>query len=515
MLEINSQFKNAIEVMEKTNKHLLITGKAGTGKSTLLNYFRGKTKKNILVAAPTGTAAVNIDGETIHTLFGFDSAVTYEEAKANAKKNKKRQKLFQNVDMVVIDEISMVRCDLMDCMDIALRVFRKSKVPFGGVQMVFIGDLFQLPPVAKRDEKSVLEQLYPSVYFFDSNVFKEIFVNKDNFEHIDLEKIYRQSDKGFIQVLNSIRNRSFTPLDLEKLNCRIVKDPENLTARNLIYLTSINAKADEINEINLNKIESPTKTYLANISGSFTKERVPTQEMLELKVGARVMMLNNDQGGKWVNGTLGWIIELHDDMITIDLDNGYKGNAGVYTWEVYHTQYDEKSRRITKDVVGSFTQIPVRLAWAITIHKSQGKTFDNVIIDLGKGAFSEGQTYVALSRSTSLEGINLVKPIRSSDIRVDFKISRFMLELNKKGLGNNQSFEEMMGVLHEALMNKSKVKISYMKNMEEVMEREIIPENIGEMEYLGNKFHGVYAYCEDVNAFRNFSVKKIVNVEKI
>lgn len=434
MIEINTQFEKALDLMENSNKHLLITGKAGTGKTTLLNHFRSSTKKNIVVAAPTGTAAVNINGDTIHSLFGFDPSITLAKAKDNVAKNKyRRKKILQNIDTLIIDEISMVRADLMDCIDITLRGARGTYELFGGVQMIFFGDLFQLPPVVKSDEKYEFIKQYKGIYFFNSQIFQELLsdpTSKD-IEMIELDKIYRQSDQEFIEILNAIRTKAFTQQHLEDLNKRVIKTLDDVKVPNYIYLSTTNETADNINQENLNKLRSESKFYNAVSSGEFGKDRFPTQLMLELKEGARIMMLNNESNGRWINGTLGWVRKLNDASIYVELDNGYTGEIGQYTWEVKRAEYDDDLKSLVNHTIGSFTQLPVRLAWAITIHKSQGKTFDNVVIDFGNYVFSEGQTYVAISRCTTLEGIYLIRPLRANDIRVDSSVVTFLSNLKK------------------------------------------------------------------------------------
>jgi ATP-dependent DNA helicase PIF1 len=440
MIDINPKFQKALDLMEKSSKHLLITGKAGTGKTTLLNHFRNSTKKNVVVAAPTGTAAVNINGDTIHSLFGFEPSVTVERAKEIVKTgNYRRKKILQNIDTLVIDEVSMVRADLMDCIDVVLRGARGSHEVFGGVQMIFFGDLFQLPPVVTSDDKAALRNLYRGVYFFNSEVFQEILADPDSnkFEMIELDKIYRQSDLEFIEILNAIRNRTFEMDHLHKLNERVITSLAEVKNQNYIYLSTTNETADTINSDGLKKLPSTSKTYNSVLSGEYTRDRYPTQQSLELKEGARIMMLNNEQGGKWINGTLGWVRKLNDESILVDLDNGYSGEVSMYSWELKKAMYDEDLKMVINHTLGSFTQLPVRLAWAITIHKSQGKTFENVVIDFGKFVFSEGQSYVAISRCTTLEGISLIRALKPNDIRVDYSVVKFLKDLEAMGFVRN------------------------------------------------------------------------------
>jgi len=431
MIDLNPQFTKTLHLMEKTSSSIFITGRAGTGKTTLLNLFKQKTKKNFIVTAPTGTSAVNIDGDTIHRVFGFDPSTTPAKAKKLAKRGKfHNAKLLSIIDTLVIDEISMVRADIFDSMDIVLKVLRDSSEPFGGVQLLMFGDLYQLPPVLTNDEKESFLQVYSGTYFFNSKVFEEmnnpLFGYK--FEFIELDKIYRQKDIEFIDILNAIRNNSITFDQLKLLNSRIVQEDEQIDNDEYIYLTTVNAKADYINKINLDRLHSKSKIYQAEISGKYSKDRYYTQDELVLKKDARIMMLYNDPDGNFINGSCGFVKKINDNSIVVELDNGYVGEIGYFMWELYESKYDEKTRSIEKTPTGSFKQIPVRLAWAITIHKSQGKTFNKVIIDLGNYVFSEGQTYVALSRCTSLKGIRLVRPVRMNDVRVDREVVRFVSE---------------------------------------------------------------------------------------
>jgi ATP-dependent DNA helicase PIF1 len=433
-LDLNAQFIEILDILENTKKNLFITGKAGTGKSTLLNYFRDTTKKNIVVLAPTGVAAVNVKGETIHSYFHFRPNISDEEVKNIAKKYINSE-IYANLNTVVIDEVSMVRADLLDNVDLFLRVSRKIDRPFGGVQMVFIGDLFQLPPVVTGDEGSQFLFMYKSPYFFNSYAMAQMLSDKDNFCTFELEKIYRQTEDDFINLLNSIRNNSVTDKEIELINKRCSN--EDLSdMENHIWIVSTNKQAEAINNMKLESLEAEKFQYYGNQNGDFQDRDLPTDIELWMKRSARVMFLNNDQEGRWINGTLGNVVDLDDDFISVKIDDGPTVDVEKITWESYKSAFDQNSKTLKREVVGSFTQYPLKLAWAITIHKSQGKTFDKAIIDVGWGTFAHGQMYVALSRCTSLNGLILRKPVRKEHIILDEEIVLW-LQITRKEIDEN------------------------------------------------------------------------------
>lgn len=438
-IRVTQQFRKTLETLESTNKTVFLTGKAGTGKSTLLQYFRQKTNKKLAVLAPTGVAAVNIKGQTIHSFFKISPQSTVETAKQEAysvKPNGKQHKLLNAIDTIVIDEISMVRADLMDCIDQYLRIVRENNQPFGGLQMIFIGDLFQLPPVARYDEKQSLLKMYQSVYFFDSFVIKEIIEKEaGNMEYIELTDVFRQKEQEFIDILQDIRTKKvYMGKSLKTLNKHLIEQPLKYLNKKAetIYLSTTNEVANNINSQQLKSLKTKEYQFDAFISGNFPESHYPTETTLSIKKGSKVMLLNNDKEGRWINGTLGKITRIIEESneVEIKLTNGEKHIVGMFTWEIYKTTYNSTKRSLEIEVIGSFIQLPLRLAWAITIHKSQGKTFDDVIIDLGRNAFAEGQTYVALSRCRTLNGIHLTRPIRASDIRIDYNILRFLNAIN-------------------------------------------------------------------------------------
>lgn len=428
-IDLNPQFEEALSILENTSAHLLVTGKAGTGKSTLLNHFRLTTKKNHAVVAPTGIAAVNVSGETIHSFFKFKPTTDLEEAKLIARRTRSKE-LYKALDCLIIDEISMVRADLLDCIDTFLREIRKSKEPFGGVQMVMFGDLFQLPPVVTQAEMESFSFLYESPYFFSSISYRQIAAD---ITFIELERIYRQNEEDFIEILNAIRNGSVTPEQLSFINNSCYDKP--LKTRNIVYLASTNYIADDLNRRYLAQIPALSKKMKGKVNGSFEGRNLPTEEDLELKVGARVMFLNNDSEKRWINGTLGTIKEFSDTIgtrtVVVTTDEGKEVEVEPFTWTAYKSVYDSNEGKIKREESGSFKQLPIKLAWAITIHKSQGKTFDNIMIDLGRGAFAFGQTYVALSRCRTLDGIILKKPLSPKDIILDERVIEFYRRMSR------------------------------------------------------------------------------------
>jgi len=421
-LELSSDFRYALDMMENSTQSLFITGRAGTGKSTLLSLFRNTTRKKVVVLAPTGIAALNVKGQTIHSFFAFPPQVIQKD---DIKKYHSRKKKFTSIDVIVIDEVSMVRADLLDGIDMFLRVNREDPTPFGGVQMIFFGDLFQLPPVVSRAaEKQYFSTFYRTPYFFSSKVIEDRFP----IEMVELAKVYRQDEKHFIRLLDAIRLRTLDYEDLEDLNMRY--QPDFGVQSSYITLCSVNAIADQINNSNLRGLSTPEFKYQADLGGDFKTRLFPTQQFLALKEGAQVMLLRNDPQKRFVNGSIALIIYLDEETVKLRLmggdHDGEEFNLDKVEWEMLKYEYNEKSeKKLEAKVIGTFKQYPLKMAWAITIHKSQGKTFDRVIIDLGRGAFEFGQSYVALSRCRTLDGIVLKRPLKFSDIMVDERIVDF------------------------------------------------------------------------------------------
>ena len=424
-LELNDDFQYALDVLEKTKKSIFITGRAGTGKSTLLRMFRRTSRKKMVVLAPTGIAALNVKGQTIHSFCGFPPR--FLTAK-DIKINKRKKKLIQAIEVMVIDEISMVRADLLDAINIFLQKNRGDLSPFGGVQMVFIGDLFQLPPVLATDvERKYFEWQYDSPFFFSAKIMEKDF----EMEMLELRKVYRQEARFFLRLLEAIRLNQADWEDLEDLNIRYL--PKFETDDFFVTLSPRNFLVDKINKEELYNLLEIEYTFHAKIEGDFKSNQYPTEQILRLKKGAQVMFIRNDhEGGEYVNGTIGKVVAIDSDQIKVKIEvDGQQKIIEVYQveWEVLKYKQTLDPKEIETEVLGTFTQYPLKLAWAVTIHKSQGKTFDKVIIDMGKGAFEHGQTYVALSRCRTLEGIVLKQKITPQDIMVDERIVDYY-ELN-------------------------------------------------------------------------------------
>ncbi len=425
-IEITSEFEHSLDLMENTDRSVFITGKAGTGKSTLLRHFLGITKKKHVVLAPTGIAALNVGGQTIHSFFSFPPGIVLLQ---NIKFRNNKARVMKKLDMLIIDEISMVRVDLMKGIDISLRKHRKRMdLPFGGVQLVMIGDLFQLSPVVPPSEETQLRMMYSGMHFFDA------FPNRMAMERVVLTKVYRQQEDEteFLRILNNIRNDQVEPRDLELLNSRYEPDLE--PDEESVFLTSRRDRARNVNMFKLRELDTEHRTYTGRLKGKFKEQyesgkniehRLPAPIRLELKVGAKVMMVKNDPEKRWVNGTIAHIIEMDDDEILVDIH----GNQEIVyreKWQEIRYTWNSQTAEVEEEVLGSYSQFPLQLAYAITIHKSQGKTFEKVIIDIGKGAFAHGQVYVALSRCTTLQGVRLNQPIRPRDIIVDRLILEFI-----------------------------------------------------------------------------------------
>ncbi len=506
-LDLNPQFSRALQLMEAGERHLFITGRAGTGKSTLLSYFRSITKRKIAVVAPTGVAAVNISGQTIHSFFGFRTDVTVEKVRREAKRN--ADPVYRNLEALVIDEISMMRADLFDCVDQFLRINGKNPgLPFGGIQLILIGDLYQIPPVVVGREREIFKDYYTSEYFFASRAYSEIEI-----EHLELEKVYRQTDGDFIDLLNKIRNKTAGAPEIALLNDRVAGDAATLP-KDAIYLTTTNAMADDRNRAEMAKLPAPLHHFEAKVSGKIDEKSFPADKTLELKEGARVMLLNNDSAGRWINGTLGKVVAINKESLTVKLTGGAVEEVKPFKWNLFRFFWDEKSRAIAADEVGSFKQYPLKPAWAVTIHKSQGKTFDSVVIDLGRGAFATGQLYVALSRCRSYQGIYLSRPVRESDILVDYRVMNFMTGRQYAHSEEKLPLDDKVGILSEAAESGDELQIIYLKNTDEKSCRLIRPESVGMMEYRGRQFLGMRAYCLKRKEMRTFRVDRILEISR-
>jgi ATP-dependent DNA helicase PIF1 len=419
-IELSAEQQAVFDRIEGTREHVFVTGRAGTGKSTLLNHLSWRTEKQIVIAAPTGVAALNVGGQTIHSLFRLPIGLIADH---DIDQSDQVKKLLNTIDTLVIDEVSMVNADLMDAIDRSLRQARQRRYePFGGVQVVLFGDPYQLAPVpGQGEERDYIQDTYRSFWFFDARVWQETPLHI-----IELTEIHRQSDADFKYMLNAVRHGQVTAQIAGALNTMGARTPPD---DGTITLATRNDIVNRINAAALAKLPGRALKANAEVSGDFGKGAYPADETLELKVGAQVMFLRNDTGGggegqRWVNGTIGRVTKI-DTNVFVEID-GEVVEVEPVVWEKYRYSYIAATKQLKKDIVAEFTQFPLRLAWAVTIHKSQGKTYDSAIVDLGSRAFSPGQTYVALSRLTSLEGLYLTRPLRPSDILVDADVERFM-----------------------------------------------------------------------------------------
>lgn len=414
-IELSQEQKALFDKIEGGKENIFITGKAGTGKSVLLQYFRQHTKKQAVVCAFTGVAALNVGGQTINSLFKIAPGFIHLD---RLDLDQRTATLLRHVDIVVIDEVSMVRADMMDAIDVLLRQARGNDEPFGGVQIVMFGDLYQLAPiVGDRELHKYFADHHGGFYFFNAHVWKGA-----NLSIYELTDIFRQKDKDFRDVLNSIRRGEVSDTVLTSLNSRAIA---SIPDDGVITLATTNAIVDRINYRRLAQIKEEPFEYHAEISGEMESSWFPADEVLNLKKGAQVMMLKNDPEKRWVNGTIATIESLDNSQITVNID-GLTYPVSRYSWNKIRYKYNRDTRRIEEEVISSFTQFPLRLAWAITIHKSQGKTYNAVAIDMGGGAFTHGQTYVALSRCTTLEGLYLKQKLRREDVIVDSAVVNFM-----------------------------------------------------------------------------------------
>ena len=437
----NKEFQDALQLITHTRQSVFLTGKAGTGKSTFLKYICNHTKKKYVVLAPTGIAAINAGGVTLHSFFKLpfrpmlpddpDLSLSHGRIFELFKYPKEKRKIIAEVDLIIIDEISMVRADIIDCVDRILRVYSGNmRLPFGGKQLLFVGDVFQLEPVVPSDQKEILSLFYASPFFFSARVFKDI-----NLVPIELQKVYRQTDSVFINILDRIRNNAARKQELDTLNGRYFPSFEPQNEDMYITLATRRDQVDFINEKKLAELPGEEYVSVGKIEGDFPESSLPTQLNLSIKEQAQVIFIDNDYERRWVNGTIGMVSGIDENgNVYVLLESGVEHLVEPTSWRNYKYKYNEKEKRIEEEIVGTFEQLPIRLAWAITVHKSQGLTFSRVVVDLTGGVFAGGQTYVALSRCTSLEGLVLKSKISSRDIFIRKEIVEFSQIFNNQAL---------------------------------------------------------------------------------
>lgn len=439
----NKEFQKALQIIQFTRRSLFLTGKAGTGKSTFLRYISETTKKKHVILAPTGIAAINAGGSTLHSFFKIpfypllpnDNRYNVRNIRKTLRYSGEKSKLLREVELIIIDEISMVRADIIDFIDKVLRVYnRNMREPFGGKQLLLVGDIYQLEPVVREEDRRLLSPYYHSLFFFDAKVFVAF-----QLVSIELTKVYRQSNPAFINILDNIRTSNVTSSDLDMLNRQVGADIDTSGSLLSITLSTRRDTVDYINSTRLAEISGKASVFEGTIEGDFPENNLPSPLKLELKVGAQVLFVRNDKEKRWVNGTLGTVTGFSMDMedngeaiVYVRTEEGLELDVEQEIWSNIKYSFNEKEEKIEEEVLGTYRQLPLRLAWAITVHKSQGLTFKNVKIDFTGGVFAGGQTYVALSRCRSLEGISLKTPIRREDIFVKAEVARFSRNYNNQ-----------------------------------------------------------------------------------
>lgn len=435
--------QKALQIIQFTRRSLFLTGKAGTGKSTFMRHIAATIKKKHIILAPTGIAAINAGGSTLHSFFKLpfhpllpnDKRYSTRNIRDTLKYNGEKNKLLREVELIIIDEISMVRADIIDFIDKVLRIYnRNMREPFGGKQLLLVGDIYQLEPVIKEEERQLLRPFYPSNFFFDAQVFREMQLIA-----VELKKVYRQRDAQFIALLDHIRTSHVSDSDLRLLNAQVNAEIGAEAGRLSITLSGRRDTVDYINEKQLNTLPDQPTIFYGHIEGEFPESSLPTPMELEVKTGAQVLFIKNDKERRWVNGTLGTIIGFGDEedgIIYVRTEDGRDFDVQREIWSNVRYTFNEKEQKIEEEEIGSYQQFPLRLAWAITVHKSQGLTFNNVKIDFTGGVFAGGQTYVALSRCTTLQGISLQEPIRRENIFVRTEVTNFARNYNNLNIIN-------------------------------------------------------------------------------
>lgn len=450
----NPEFQDAWGIIQKTHRSVFLTGKAGTGKSTFLKYIRSNTKKKTVVLAPTGIAAVNVGGQTLHSFFKipFKPLLPDDPDIANVSRLRKmlrytkdKVKLIRELELIIIDEISMVRSDIIDFVDRVLRVYSGNmREPFGGKQLLLVGDIFQLEPVVTHDMRDILRRYYKNFFFFNARAFDQI-----NLVAIELRKIYRQSDNDFISLLDRVRINRASAADITRLNLRYNPNYQEVNSNELaITLATRRDTVDSINDEHMLALKTPEFVYEGMTEGDFPENSLPTARLLVLKEGAQVIFIRNDKEGRWCNGTIGKVTHLTNDRVFVALESGDEMEVLPEIWENMQYTYNEKEKKVEEKVLGTFTQVPLKPAWALTVHKSQGLTFNHVVLDFAGGAFTGGQTYVALSRCTSLEGITLLKPLSDRDIIVNMAVVDFSRQFNNRQIINEAMEQERANLLY-------------------------------------------------------------------
>lgn len=495
----NKEFNKAIDYILNTDKTIYLTGKAGTGKTTFIKYLKKVTHKRMVVLAPTGVAAINASGETIHSFFhirpsvyipedplrtadGELNEISMKSIFKHLKYSKSKVELIRNLEAIAIDEVSMVRCDIMDVIDKILRLYRDSTKPFGGVQMILVGDAYQLPPIVKKEEQEILKSSYDGIFFFDSKVMEQI-INNNQLIYVELQKVYRQDDSKFIELLDRVRINDMQDKDFALFDSKINKDKFTNENKSHIILTTTNVKVNYINEKRLAALPTQSKVYNAVVTGTFAEKERPTDIALELKVGAQIIFIRNDKENRYYNGKLGVVKHLGEKFLLIETEtnNGEKIDVTVHpeTWKSVSYKWNKTENVIEEEILGTFMQLPVRLAWAITVHKSQGMSFDRVMADLGN-SFETGQVYVALSRCKSLEGLSLSSKIKPQSIIADPRVIEF-----SKNMSEYYAAEDVM------LINQTEKIDEKAKLYSEIIE---LKKYIKELEYFKSQQVELYGY---------------------